>query len=88
MQFIEGLTSIRGLNLDPYFSGGSDHGTARRSFFGVRVDSRVNETLHLYRRLKLIGYLNEARRAQYGGRLELRDRAKIQRCASANTDTK
>lgn len=84
LQFLEGLTSIQGLIPDPYFSGGGYHETAREGFLGVHADFRVNEMLHLHRRLNMIVYLNEDWREEYGGQLELWDRAMTHRCASVN----
>lgn len=84
LQFLEALTTIQGLIADPYFSGGGYHETARGGFLGVHADFRINETLHLHRRLNLIIYLNEDWRDEYGGQLELWDRAMTQRCASVS----
>lgn len=82
LQFLEGLTTIQGLIPDPYFSGGGYHETARGGFLGVHADFRVNETLHLHRRLNLIVYLNEHWPDEYRGQLELWDRGMTRCCAS------
>ena len=96
LQFLEGLTTIEALIPDPYFNGGGYHETSRGGKLGIHADFRVNEQLHLHRRLNVIIYLNEAWDASYGGGLELwsRDMKKkerevaplFNRCVVFNTD--
>jgi hypothetical protein len=96
LEFLEGLTSIQALIPDPYFLGGGFHETARGGKLGIHADFRVNEQLHLHRRLNLIIYLNDAWDESYGGNLELwsRDMSSKQRevaplfnrCVIFNTD--
>ena len=75
LEFLEGLTTIQGLIPDPYFNGGGYHETGRGGKLGIHADFRVNEQLHLHRRLNVIVYLNDDWKAEWGGSLELWDRA-------------
>ena len=96
LEFLEGLTTIQGLLPDPYFVGGGYHEIARGGKLGIHSDFRVNEQLHLHRRLNVIIYLNERWDPSYGGFLELwsRDMAAkrrevepvFNRCVIFNTD--
>ena len=96
LEFLEGLTTIRGLIPDPYFVGGGFHETGRGGKLGIHADFRINEQLHLHRRLNVILYLNENWKPEWGGALELWDRdmkAKLRevmpvfnRCVVFNTD--
>lgn len=96
LEFLEALTSISGLIPDPYFVGGGFHETARGGKLGIHADFRINDKLHLHRRLNLIIYLNEEWRAEWGGALELWNRemsSKVadvfpvfNRCIVFNTD--
>ncbi len=96
LEFLEGLTAIQGLIPDPYFVGGGYHETGRGGKLGIHADFRVNEQLHLRRRLNAIVYLNEDWQPAWGGALELWDRkmtTKVRevmpvfnRCVIFNTD--
>jgi len=96
LEFLEGLTTIRGLIPDPYFVGGGFHETGRGGKLGIHADFRINEQLHLHRRLNVIIYLNEDWNPEWGGALELWDRAMkvkvrevmpvFNRCVVFNTD--
>jgi hypothetical protein len=96
LAFLEGLTAIQGLISDPYFAGGGFHETGRGGKLGIHADFRVNEQLHLHRRINVIIYLNEHWEAAYGGNLELwsRDMKEkrrevaplFNRCVVFNTD--
>ena len=96
LEFLEGLTGIEGLISDPYFVGGGFHETARGGKLGIHADFRINDRLHLHRRLNVIIYLNEGWRAEWGGSLELWDRGMkskrrevvplFNRCVIFNTD--
>lgn len=74
LRFLEGLTGIEGLIPDPYFSGGGFHETSRGGKLGVHADFRINEELHLQRRLNLLIYLNERWDDSWKGHLELWDK--------------
>ena len=96
LQFLEGLTSIEGLIPDPYFNGGGFHEIKSGGKLGVHADFRINEKLHLSRRLNLLIYLNKDWKTDFGGDLEIWNRAgskcikSIQpifnRCVVFNTD--
>ena len=96
VEFLEGLTTIQGVIPDPYFVGGGYHETARGGKLGIHADFRINSKLHLHRRLNVIVYLNEDWKDEYGGCLELWDRAMttkvksvtpvFNRCVIFNTD--
>jgi len=80
LEFLEGLTGIQGLISDPYFVGGGYHETARGGKLGIHADFRINEQLHLHRRLNVIVYLNEHWQPEWGGALELWDRGMKSKC--------
>ena len=96
LEFLEGLTGIQGLISDPYFVGGGFHETARGGKLGIHADFRINDQLHLHRRINVIIYLNKDWRAEWGGALELWDRGMtakqhevlplFNRCVIFNTD--
>ena len=96
LQFLEGISAIDGLLPDPYFNGGGFHETGRGGKLGIHADFRINNQLHLNRRMNVIIYLNEEWQPEYGGSLELWSRdmsAKlksvapvINRCVIFNTD--
>jgi hypothetical protein len=96
IEFLEGLSSIQGLLPDPYFMGGGFHETARGGKLGVHADFRINEQLHVHRRMNVIVYLNEGWQDEWNGFLELWDRrmtARVKavaplfnRCVVFNTD--
>ena len=96
LEFLEGLTTIQGLISDPYFIGGGFHETGRGGKLGIHADFRINEQLHLHRRINVIVYLNEDWKPEYGGELELWDREMkgkrvsvaplFNRCVIFNTD--
>lgn len=94
--FLEGLTTIPSLIPDPYFVGGGYHETGSGGLLGIHADFRINDQLHLHRRLNAIIYLNEEWEDEYGGFLELWDRGMkhklhavkpvFNRCVVFNTD--
>lgn len=96
LEFLEGLSTIQGLLPDPYFIGGGFHETSREGKLGVHADFRINNQLHVNRRMNVIVYLNEDWQEDYNGYLELWSRdmsARIKsvapllnRCVIFNTD--
>jgi hypothetical protein len=96
LEFLEGISSIQGLIPDPYFVGGGYHETSSGGKLGIHADFRINDKLHLHRRMNVIIYLNENWKDEYGGFLELWDRNMtarrhsiapiINRCVIFNTD--
>ncbi len=81
LQFLEGLSSIQGLIPDAYFNGGGFHEISRGGLLGVHADFRINEALHLQRRMNVIVYLNDDWKPEFGGNLELWDRKMQNKCA-------
>ncbi|KQW40244.1 2OG-Fe(II) oxygenase [Rhizobacter sp. Root404] len=96
LEFLEGLSSMEGLLPDPYFVGGGFHEIGRGGKLGIHADFRINNRLHLSRRMNVIIYLNENWCDEYNGSLELWSRdmkAKVKsvapifnRCVIFNTD--
>jgi 2OG-Fe(II) oxygenase superfamily len=96
LEFLEGLTGIPALLPDPYFTGGGFHETTRGGKLGIHADFRINDQLHVQRRLNLLVYLNETWDDDWRGHLELWDkgmkecRARIapiwNRCVVFSTD--
>lgn len=82
LQFLEGLSGIKGLLPDPYFLGGGYHEITRGGLLGVHADFRIHPELHLERRLNMLIYLNEPWQEEWGGKLELWDR-RMTRCEAA-----
>ena len=96
IQFLESLTTIPALIPDPHFIGGGFHETSKGGKLGMHADFRINDKLHLNRRINAIIYLNKNWKDEYGGHLELWDK-KMQgkvhsiapvfnRCVIFNTD--
>lgn len=96
LQFLEALTSIQALIPDSYFNGGGFHEISRGGKLGVHADFRINEQLHLSRRLNVLIYLNQNWSDEWGGDLEIWDRDMknkvhsispiFNRCVIFNTD--
>jgi hypothetical protein len=76
--WLEQLTGIDGLIPDPYFAGAGLHETHRGGHLMVHADYNKHPELNLDRRLNLIIYLNRDWEEEYGGHLELWDRALTQ----------
>ncbi len=93
---LESLTTIPSLIPDPHFSGGGFHETSKGGKLGIHADFRVNDKLHINRRINMIIYLNKNWKEEYGGQLELWDKkmkSKVHsilpvfnRCVIFNTD--
>jgi Rps23 Pro-64 3,4-dihydroxylase Tpa1-like proline 4-hydroxylase len=75
LAFLEKLTGIAGLIADPHLRGGGLHEIRRGGALGVHADFNFYKRLGLYRRLNLLVYLNEGWSDEWGGDLELWDRA-------------
>jgi len=71
LEFLEGLSGIEGLVPDPYFVGGGFHEIGRGGKLGIHADFRINNKLHLRRRMNVIIYLNRDWKEDYNGTLEL-----------------
>ncbi len=81
LQFLEGLTGIKGLISDPYYEGGGFHEIYSGGHLGIHADFRVHRGLLLARRLNMLIYLNKDWQESYGGALELWDQKMKERCA-------
>ena len=66
LDFLEGITGIRGLIPDPYFTGGGLHQIRKGGRLGMHTDFRINEKLKLQRRLNVIVYLNDDWSPEWG----------------------
>lgn len=96
-EFLESLTTIPALIADPHYIGGGFHETSKGGKLGIHADFRINERLHLNRRINMIIYLNKDWKDEYGGHLELWDKSMkekvhtiapiFNRCVIFNTDS-
>lgn len=96
VQLLESLTTIPSLIPDPHFIGGGFHETSKGGKLGMHADFRINDKLHLNRRINMIIYLNKDWKDEYGGNLELWDKQMqhkvhaiapvFNRCVIFNTD--
>lgn len=96
LRFLEGISGIKGLLSDPYFSGGGFHEISRGGMLGIHADFRLNKPLNLHRRLNMLIYLNSDWKEEWGGQLEIWDRGMthkvvgvsplVNRCVIFNTD--
>ena len=96
VQFLESLTTIPALIPDPHYVGGGFHETSTGGKLGIHADFRINQQLHLNRRINMIIYLNKDWKDEYGGKLELWDQTMqnkvhsvapmYNRCVIFNTD--
>jgi len=75
LAFLEEMTGILGLIADPHLRGGGLHEIRQGGALGVHADFNFYPRLNLYRRLNLLVYLNENWSEEWGGDLELWDRA-------------
>ncbi len=75
INFLEELTGIKGLIPDPHLEGGGLHQILRGGKLGIHADFNRHVKLNLDRRLNLIIYLNKDWQEEYGGHIELWDRA-------------
>lgn len=73
--FLEELTGIKGLIADHLFEGGGLHETKSGGRLGVHADYTLHKDLNVERRINLLVYLNDPWPAEYGGDLELWDKA-------------
>jgi hypothetical protein len=70
LEFLEAVTSIRGLIPDPYYTGGGMHQILDGGFLDIHTDFNFYAKLNLYRRLNVILYLTIQWDESYGGCLE------------------
>lgn len=79
IDFLENLTSIKGIIPDPHFQGGGLHQIEKGGYLKMHVDFNRHTELNLDRRLNLLLYLNKDWQEEYGGYLELWDK-EITKC--------
>lgn len=82
LKFLENLTGIKGLLPDPFFSGGGFHEISRGGMLGIHADFRLNKSLNLHRRINMLIYLNDNWQDEWGGELELWDKAMQEKVVS------
>lgn len=82
LEFLESITNIKGLIPDPHFSGGGFHEITKGGLLGVHADFRIQERLHLNRRINVLIYLNKDWEKSYLGNLELWD-SKMTSCVKS-----
>jgi hypothetical protein len=75
LNFLGSVTGVANLISDPSFEGGGLHQIVRGGKLGVHADFNKHRGYNLDRRLNLLLYLNKDWREEYGGNLELWDRA-------------
>jgi 2OG-Fe(II) oxygenase superfamily len=80
--FVETLTGIDNLLPDPYFIGGGPHLAGRGDFLNIHADFNWHHKLQAHRRVNVLIYLNPGWREEWGGHLELWDRAMTRRSRS------
>jgi Rps23 Pro-64 3,4-dihydroxylase Tpa1-like proline 4-hydroxylase len=71
IKFLEDLTGIQGLLIDPTLLGGGIHKTLRGGHLEVHADFNLHPRLNLHRRLNVLLYLNSTWRDEWNGHLEL-----------------
>lgn len=71
LQFLEGMSGIKGLIPDPYFMGGGIHRTNTTGFLDIHADFNHHKVMNLERRLNLLIYLNPGWEAEFGGSFEV-----------------
>ncbi len=75
LRFLKNLTGISGLVADPYFEGGGLHETRTGGHLSVHADFNIHGKMKVERRLNLLIYMNENWPPDFGGNLELWDKA-------------
>lgn len=77
--FVETLTGIDNLLPDPYFIGGGPHLAGRGDFLKIHADFNWHHKLQAHRRVNVLIYLNPGWNEEWGGHLELWDKAMTRR---------
>lgn len=72
--FLEALTGIDKLIVDPHYLGGGLHETRAGGHLGVHADFNINKRMNVLRRLNLLIYLNDDWDPAWNGALELWER--------------
>lgn len=71
VDWIEKLTGINGIIVDPHFRGGGIHAIEPQGMLSVHKDFNIHEKLQVFRRINMIIYLNKNWSTFWGGELEL-----------------
>lgn len=71
IQFLEGMSGIKGLIPDPYFAGGGIHVVGNGGHLDIHADFNHNAILNLERRMNVLIYLNKDWKKEYGGSFEI-----------------
>jgi Rps23 Pro-64 3,4-dihydroxylase Tpa1-like proline 4-hydroxylase len=97
VSFLEKLTGIDGLIVDPMFLGGGIHEVKTGGHLDIHADFNKHPMLKVERRINVLIYLNKDWKPEYGGQFEIWDkgmtaRAKsfdpiFNRCVVFNTDS-
>lgn len=77
-QFMETITGISGLSTTDDAMGSGVHQGQNGSYVDVHIDVNYNPAQNLWRRINLLIYLNKNWEPEYGGDLELWDKAMTQ----------
>ena len=76
LKWLNDLTGVKEpLISDPYLRGAGYHELKKGGVLKMHVDFNKHTFLNLHRRLNLLIYLNEGWKEEYGGALELHDKA-------------
>ncbi|PCJ23911.1 MAG: hypothetical protein COA97_10765 [Flavobacteriales bacterium] len=77
-EFMETITGIKGLSTTDDAMGSGVHQGTNGSYVDVHIDVNYNTKENLWRRINLLIYLNKNWKPEYGGDLELWDKAMTQ----------
>lgn len=78
LRFLEQVTGIRALLVDPYLNGAGLHYSGPGGVLMPHIDFHMLRELGLFRRLNVIIYLNEEWQPDWGGCLKLYEKGKTQ----------
>lgn len=73
LNFLEDLTSIKGLVGDPTFAGGGAHKISKGGKLSLHLDYNIHPETKYFRVINLLLYLNPVWEKEWGGDLELWD---------------
>lgn len=82
--FLETLTGIDNLLPDPYFIGGGAHMSGAGEFLKIHADFNWHHKLQAHRRVNVLLYLTQDWREEWGGHLELWNKAMTQKVVSVS----
>jgi len=82
LAFLEALTGIEKLVVDPHYLGGGLHETRAGGHLGVHADFNIHRRMNVLRRLNLLIYLNDDWDPAWNGSLELWERDMSKRVKS------